>query len=145
MLPYLNLPLKPFTVVQRAMRRAKPASSCWASCTATEGNSQGASGHGGHSDHIELPPHTHACKVVRRVTDIQEVQSAGHCKRLQAEENQITRGGNPDANRTRRANQGGYQVRRMYGPTPTSTPQPPPPCVGLKIWALPDAIPDTST
>ncbi len=67
------------------------------------GLSQGASGHGGHSDHIELPPHTHACKVVRRVTDIQEVQSAGHCKRLQAEENQITRGGNPDANRTRRA------------------------------------------
>ena len=109
------------------------------------GLSQGASGHGGHSDHIELPPHTHACKVVRQVTDIQEVQSAGHCKRLQAEENQITRGGNPDANRTRRANHGGYHVRRMYGPTSTSTPQPPPPCVGLKIWALPDAIPDTST
>ena len=57
------------------------------------GLTQGASGHGGHSDHIGLPPHTHACKVVRQVTDIQEVQSAGHCKRLQAEENQITRGG----------------------------------------------------
>ena len=56
------------------------------------GLSQGASGHGGHSDHIELPPHTHACKVVRRVTDMQEVQSADHCKRLQAEENQIDGG-----------------------------------------------------